>query len=78
MKQCVCAPARIAQLSEECKEGNGCRSNRKLKIVKWPVVVVRALLRKSTLAVVSQRRLFGLVTSAHTALTTDLASNLSN
>lgn len=27
----------IAELYGECKEGNGCRSTRNLKIVKWPV-----------------------------------------
>lgn len=31
------APARIDELNGECQEGNGCRSTRKLKIVKWPV-----------------------------------------
>lgn len=31
------APARIDELYGECQEGNGCRSTRKLKIVKWPV-----------------------------------------
>lgn len=33
----VCAPALITELYGECKEGNGCRSTRNLKIVKWPV-----------------------------------------
>lgn len=33
----MCVVRRIAELYGECEEGNGCRSTRKLKIVKWPV-----------------------------------------